>query len=132
MSSLQQKTRRAHLDQRLWRARRFIDTNFARNPALDDIAAHAFLSAAHFLRQFKLAFGVTPHQYLTERKLEHARDLLIHTRQPITDIVFASGFGNCSAFSRLFRKQVGCSPREYRRRAMLMQQSERPRYAVAH
>jgi len=64
---------------------------------------------------FKQAFGQTPHQYLTAKHLEHARHLLAHTDQPVTEICLSVGFASLGAFSWLFRRRVGVSPAAYRR-----------------
>jgi len=109
------KPKRPDIVRRLKRARDFIEQNYDRHISLDDMAAAAFMSSAHFLRQFKDEFGLTPYQYLTECRLRAAQELLINTEIAITDIVFASGFGNRSAFSRLFKERCGVSPLEYRR-----------------
>jgi AraC-like DNA-binding protein len=109
------KPKRPDIIRRLHRARDFIEQNYDRHISLDDMAASAFMSSAHFLRQFKDEFGLTPYQYLTECRLRAAQELLINTEIAITDIVFASGFGNRSAFSRLFKERCGVSPLEFRR-----------------
>jgi AraC family transcriptional regulator len=75
----------------------------------------AGLSPNHLLRMFKQAFGQTPHQYLTARRLERARHLLAHTDQPVTEICLSVGFASLGAFSWLFHRRVGVSPAEYRR-----------------
>lgn len=107
---------RPDIVRRLHRARQFVEDNYDRQIRLDDMAAAAFMSSAHFLRQFKQQFEITTYQYLTECRLQAARKLLLETDTAITDIVFASGFGNRSAFSRLFKERCGLSPLEYRRR----------------
>lgn len=107
---------RPDIVRRLNRARKFVEDNYDRHIQLDDIAASAFMSSAHFLRQFKQQFDITPYQFLTECRLHAAQRLLIDTQISITDIVFASGFGNRSAFSRLFKERCGISPLEFRRR----------------
>ncbi len=107
---------RPDIERRLNRARDFIEDSYDRPIRLDDMAASAFMSSAHFLRQFKQQFDITPYQYLTECRLRAAQKLLVDTNIAITDIVFASGFGNRSAFSRLFKERCGLSPLEFRRR----------------
>ncbi len=107
---------RPDIARRLHRARRYVENNYDRHIGLDDIAQQAFMSSAHFLRQFKREFGQTPYQYLTRCRLNAAKELLATTDLAITEIVFASGFGNRSAFSRLFKERCGVSPLEYRRR----------------
>ncbi len=109
------RSRRPDIIRRLERARHFIDDNYDRSICLADMAAAAFMSSAHFLRQFKREFGLTPYQYLTERRLHAAQELLVTTEIAITDIVFAAGFGNRSAFSRLFKERMGVSPLEFRK-----------------
>ena len=106
---------RPDIVRRLNRARKFVDDNYDRHIRLDDMAASAFMSSAHFLRQFKQQFDITPYQYLTGCRLKAAQKLLLDTEIAITDIVFASGFGNRSAFSRLFKERCGVSPLEFRR-----------------
>lgn len=110
-----QRPKRPDIIRRLRRSRDFIEDNYDRHISLSDMAAAAFMSSAHFLRQFKHEFGLTPYQYLTECRLRAAQELLISTQIAITDIVFASGFGNRSAFSRLFKERCGVSPLEFRR-----------------
>lgn len=92
----------------------YIEENFERPLSLQEIADAVFMSKAHFLRQFKKQFKVTPHQYLTHCRLKAARYLLAHSDVSVTEIVFASGFRNRSAFSRMFRQHCDCSPIEYR------------------
>lgn len=83
---------------------------------LADLSLEAELSAWHFLRAFRAAFGETPHEFLTRLRLERAKDLLTVTGRPVTDICFDVGFTSLGSFSTLFRRQVGLSPAEFRRR----------------
>ncbi len=92
----------------------YIEANFERPLSLQEIADTVFMSKAHFLRQFKKYFDITPHQYLTQCRLRAARYLLQHSDVSITEIVYASGFKNRSSFSRMFKQHCGCSPLEYR------------------
>jgi len=68
-----------------------------------------------FLRTFKQIFHLTPHQYLTQLRLEQARKLLTRSDLPVTDICFSVGFESPGSFSWLFRRRVGCSPEAFRR-----------------
>ncbi len=99
----------------LLRARDVMDTFFMDNLSLDDIAAAACMSKFHFLRWFKEAFGITPHQYIIQRRLAQAQHLLAHTTLPIADIVLMVGFESIGSFSTLFSAKTSISPREYRR-----------------
>src|SRR5437762_3392330 len=82
---------------------------------LADLSLEAELSAWHFLRAFRAAFGETPHEFLTRLRLERAKDLLTVTGRPVTEICFDVGFTSLGSFSTLFRRQVGRSPAEFRR-----------------
>jgi AraC-like DNA-binding protein len=96
------------------KAKSFIDSNFTYHVNLNLIAGEAILSKYHFLRLFKQVFGVTPGQYLIEKRLNYAKYLIIRTKKPITDICYISGFENLSYFSRCFRKRFGISPSDLR------------------
>jgi AraC family transcriptional regulator len=75
----------------------------------------AHLSPNHLLRTFRQVFGQSPHQYLTNLRLEHARQLLTTTDQPVGDICVAVGFTSLASFTRLFRRRYGRPPAAYRR-----------------
>ncbi|MEM9304468.1 MAG: AraC family transcriptional regulator [Pseudomonadota bacterium] len=107
--------RRAHVVRRLKLARQLIEEHYDQTLALADLAAAAFMSEAHFVRQFRDEFGVTPYRCLTDRRLRAACRLLERTAMPVTEIVVATGFGNRSAFSRLFKSRLGVSPLAWRR-----------------
>ena len=99
---------------RLCRAREFIDEHFDQPIDLEEIAGRAYFSRYHFLRSFRRAFDITPHQYLTRRRIEHAKELLSTSELPITEICLQVGFHSLGSFSSLFQRHVGHSPNRYR------------------
>lgn len=75
------------------------------------------VSAAHFARSFKQAFGVPPHRYLLTRRIERATALLRDTALPIAEIAFATGHESLGTFGRTFKDVTGLSPGDFRARA---------------
>ncbi|MWC27659.1 helix-turn-helix domain-containing protein [Paenibacillus sp. MMS18-CY102] len=94
----------------------FIEAYFDQPITLADAARAACLSPNHFLRSYKQLFGVSPHQFLTERRLLEARRLLLHTEKPITGICLEVGFQSPSSFSSLFARRFAASPLQFRRK----------------
>lgn len=105
---------RLELYSRLSQARDFIELNVEQPLTLSQIAEIACLSTHHFLRVFKQAFEETPHQYLTRKRIERAKDLLLTTSISIAGICQSVGFRSPGSFSWLFRRHVGCSPEGFR------------------
>ena len=91
-----------------------IESRYAEPIRLDDLAATAIMSKNSLLRAFNRCYGSTPIDYLIRYRLEKARELLVTTRQSITEIAFAVGFSDSSYFGRKFRDQYSVSPRIYR------------------
>jgi AraC family transcriptional regulator len=108
---------RLELYRRLYRVRDYIHASLHCSLTLSDMAAVACLSPFHFLRAFKQLFGLTPHHYLTQKRLERAQFLLAKTEHSVTDICFEVGFESLGSFSALFRRYTGLSPRDYRKSA---------------
>ena len=81
------------------------------------LAQVSAVSAAHFARSFRDAFGVPPHRYLLTRRIERAAALLRDTDEPITDIAFSTGWSSLGTFGRQFRDITGESPGAVRARA---------------
>jgi AraC-like DNA-binding protein len=102
--------------ERLERARSFMHERFADALDLDALARQAFFSRYHFLRAFRREFGITPHQYLVQRRLEAAKELLQSTDKSITQVCFEVGYESMGSFSTLFHRRVGVSPMHYRAR----------------
>src|SRR5215831_17477893 len=102
--------------ERLSHARKFIDESYHLPLDLTKISRQACLSRYHFLRLFRDAFNTTPHQYLIQRRIERAKELLRSRNLSITDVCFEVGFESLGSFSSLFRKRVGHAPAIYRRR----------------
>jgi AraC-like DNA-binding protein len=109
----------------LQRARDLIDAQLDRPLDLETLARAAHLSRFHFLRAFRKTFHETPHQYLTRKRLERAKELLANSELPITEICFAVGFESLGSFSTLFHQVVGWSPSIYR--ARVWEQRRNPR-----
>ncbi len=105
----------AEVYRRLCRARAFIDHCYDHPLSLDQMSRQACFSRYHFLRLFRQAFNKTPHQYLIERRIEKAKELLLNDLR-VTDVCFEVGFQSLGSFSSLFHKYVGHAPINYRQR----------------
>lgn len=99
----------------LRRARDLIDLRYAEHLDLAALAREAGYSKFHFARAFAAAYGETPRAYLTQRRLERAKNLLRVANLSVTEICFLVGFDSLGSFSTLFRRVVGQTPSAYRR-----------------
>ncbi len=102
-------------NRRLLRARDRIDRHYTEALDVDALAVVALMARAHFIREFRRAFGETPHRYLQRRRIERAMTLLRTTGVPVTDVCMSVGFSSLGTFSRTFTEVVGLTPTEYRR-----------------
>lgn len=100
----------------LRRARDFADREAANGIDVTAMSRAAHMSVAHFSRQFKLAYGETPHTYLMTRRLERAQALLRHHGTSVTEACFAVGASSLGSFSSRFTELVGETPSSYRAR----------------
>lgn len=98
------------------KARDFIDRHYTRPLTIDRLSSLAGLSPFHFIRAFRDAFGQTPHQYLRDRRIERAKELLVTTPLPVTEICDQIGFQSLGSFSSLFRRVAKETPAEFRAR----------------
>ena len=78
------------------------------------MATAAGLSRAHFSREFRRAFGESPHAYLMTRRLERAATLLRNTDRQVAEICFSVGLRSVGSFTSSFGRAYGCSPSTYR------------------
>ena len=94
------------LARHLLRARDLADARYAEPLAVADMAGAAGLSPAHFSREFKRAFGESPHQYLLTRRLERAAALLRVTYWSVAEVCFAVGAGSVESFTASCRSSA--------------------------
>jgi AraC-like DNA-binding protein len=98
----------------LSRAKDLADGRYADPLTVSDLAAAAGLSRAHFSREFRRAFGESPHVYLLTRRLERAASLLRNTDYPIAEVCYQVGLTSVGSFTTSFTRTFGVSPTAYR------------------
>jgi AraC-like DNA-binding protein len=89
---------------------RIMEDNFSFNLTLSEFATMTSRSLSAFKRDFEKHFNTTPGKWLMEKRLKHARHLLVNCGKTVSEAAFESGFEDPSHFSRAFRKQFGSSP----------------------
>ena len=94
--------------------RRYIETNFAKEINLDLLAHLQFASKYHLIRVFKKYYGITPRQYLINKRIEEAKRIL-KSGKSVSDTCYAIGFESVNSFSNLFKAKTGMPPSVYRR-----------------
>jgi AraC-like DNA-binding protein len=100
----------------LLRAKDLADARYFEPLAVDDMAAAAGLSRAHFSREFRRAFGESPHAYLLTRRLERAATLLRTTDRSVADVCLSVGLQSVGSFTTSFTRAYGVTPTAYRAR----------------
>jgi AraC-like DNA-binding protein len=96
------------------RGKDLADARYSQRIDVDDMAAAAGLSRAHFSREFRRAFGESPHAYLLTRRLERAAALLRTTDRSVAEVCFSVGLQSVGSFTASFSRTYGMSPTAYR------------------
>jgi AraC-like DNA-binding protein len=98
----------------LLRAKDLADSRYFEPLDVTDLSKAAGLSRAHFSREFRRAFGESPHGYLLTRRLERAAALLRNTDRSVADVCFSVGLRSLGSFTTCFTRTYGMSPTAYR------------------
>lgn len=101
---------------RLCRARERLRETRDPSPTIQELAREVQISPHHFIRQFATLFGVTPHQYRMQVRLDLAKELLARGQHSVTDVCMEIGFASLGSFSALFTRRIGETPSAYQRR----------------
>jgi AraC family transcriptional regulator len=102
-------------DAQLRRIATYVDENLDQPLTVDILCREAGVSSSHLRTWFKAAMGVTVHRYVLQRRLEHARQLLLQRDRKLSDIALAAGFSHQSHLAKWMRRELGRSPGELRR-----------------
>jgi AraC family transcriptional regulator len=100
-----------------WRARKVVDhieSNLSAALLVEALARIAGISSSCFHRAFRLRFGVTPHRYVTLKRIEFAQALMLTTNDPLSEISLACGMTDQPHFTRIFRGLTGKTPGRWR------------------
>ncbi|NJM26341.1 MAG: helix-turn-helix transcriptional regulator [Bacteroidia bacterium] len=103
---------------RIAKAKIFIDDNYDRDLDLDKLCAEACFSKFHFIRLFKRSYCRTPYQYLTERRIEKAKERLALGNATVSEVCFDVGFESAPSFALKFKSITGETPAVFRLRMM--------------
>jgi len=97
------------------RAKELLRADLSGQISLPELASACRLSSSHFSQAFKQTVGCPPHQWLLHQRVERAKELILNTTQPLSEIALATGFADQSHFTRVFSQRVKMSPAVWRR-----------------
>ncbi|HVS98189.1 MAG TPA: AraC family transcriptional regulator [Puia sp.] len=105
---------RLEIFRRVSQAKDWMEANYNTHITLEDIAGQAAMNSQHFLRMFRQVYQITPHQFLIDRKLKTARQMLESTGMTINEICQEIGLESVFSFSILFKRRFGMAPSQAR------------------
>ena len=111
---------------RLCRARDLLAEQYQSQIFLEAAAREACLSPFHFHRLFRATFGETPHDFLTRRRMDHARRLLASGEMTVTEVCLEVGYSSLGSFSSKFQSLAGVPPTQYQREVRRVFGFQRP------
>ncbi len=101
------------------RAAKYISENAASKISLSEVSDRLGYTEDYIIRQFKKRYGVTPHEYLIDLRINNAKQLLITTDRSVSAIAYECGYSDVAAFYKAFSKRTGQSPTEYRKNCIM-------------
>jgi AraC-like DNA-binding protein len=111
---------------RLCRARDLLAAQYQSQILLEAAAREACLSPFHFHRLFRATFGETPHDFLTRRRMDHARRLLASGEMTVSEVCLEVGYTSLGSFSTKFQSFAGVPPTQYQREVRRVFGFQRP------
>ena len=110
-----EENRDGKIDNRIWFALKYIEENYSEPISLERLAQEAGYSLSYFESKFLKEMGITLKNYVNNYKVERAKELLISTDAPITDLAYRMGWSSSNYFCTVFKKYAGVSPLQYRK-----------------
>jgi AraC-like DNA-binding protein len=107
---------------RIVKAKIYIDENYSSPLDLQKLSDEACFSKFHFLRLFKKTYNKTPYQYLSEKRIQKAKEQLVLSSATVTEVCEAVGFESKTSFSLKFKEYTGETPAVFRLREMQTRQ----------
>ena len=104
---------RKEIYERLLQGKQYMDSFYSANPDIATVAKNCNLSAFHFFRSFRQAFGISPYQYMMQLRLKYALELMHQENYSLTDISTLCGFPDLFTFSKAFKREYGVAPSRY-------------------
>lgn len=95
---------------RLSKGKHFIDLNYTHEIDIMQVAAESNISQYHFFRLFKTVYGVSPYQYIKQKRMEKAKEILVKHRLPLTQLAMEVGYNDIFSFSKAYKQFFGCPP----------------------
>jgi AraC family transcriptional regulator len=95
---------------RLTKGKEFLDQNFTSEIDIEKVAVESNISQYHFFRLFKTVFGVSPYQYLKQKRLHKAQELLRSHQMPLAQLAIEVGYSDIFSFSKAFKQYFGFAP----------------------
>lgn len=114
------KTDRNYLDEIM----NIIQYNYDKNISITDLAKSVFMSPGYLSRAFKEEVGITLKEYILQKKIERAKELLLHKSTSVKIVSNSLGFKDSLYFSRIFKKKTGLSPLEFKKSALNAKSSD--------
>lgn len=105
----------SNLPYRLKQVVQYIESNLHEKLSVDDLSALTQWGSHHFMRIFSKYMGVTPYQFILDKRISKAKQMLVETQLPVSSIAFDLGFQSQSSFCTTFKKWVGCTPETFRK-----------------
>lgn len=97
---------------KLDKTKEFLDTNYLSNITLDDLVEVSGISKYYLIRQFENSYGLSPHKYITNLRVNHSKELL-KASEDFAAIAIESGFYDQSHFTKYFKEYTGVTPKKY-------------------
>lgn len=94
--------------------KRYLDSHYNEKISQEEIAGEVYYNLAYITKLFKKKYGMTPGNYVLERRIQRAKELLLREQMSVSEIALEVGYDNFAYFSRLFKKKTGYAPKDYR------------------
>ena len=99
--------------EKMWIAKKILDKNLENPPSIIELARQVAVNEFKLKNGFREVHGITPYRYVSDQRLEKAREILLERRMNVTEVALTVGYSSLSHFAKIFREKFGVTPHDY-------------------